>query len=225
MSASRLGTIAGLVGPGLFVLVFLVEGWTRPGYSPLTDYVSALSLGPRGWVQVTNFVVVGLCLLAFAAALRREFPTGTASRAGPVLFAVIALGLLLSGPFVMDPVGTPRDAMSLHGLVHGILGGVVFLLMPVVPFVYLRRLGREPGLAWLWWPTLLLGAFIAVADIVFTVATKVPSLVVASAAWAGLLQRLVLVPFLAWVALLAIGLLRRPAPRDRSVRTSVSAGA
>ncbi|MGC3995712.1 MAG: DUF998 domain-containing protein [Propionicimonas sp.] len=209
MSTTRPGLVAGVAGPSLFVVVLLLEGWLRPGYSPLAEYVSALSLGPRGWIQVVSFVVTGACLLWFAAALAREFPTGAASRAGPVLVGIIGACLLLSGPFVMDPAGTPTGAMTTHGLVHGILGAIVFLLMPVVPFVLLRRLGREPTLHGLWWPTLVLGVFIAVADVVFTVATKVPTLAAATAPWAGLLQRLVLVPFMAWVLLLATGLLRR----------------
>ncbi|HEX6236677.1 MAG TPA: DUF998 domain-containing protein [Acidimicrobiales bacterium] len=48
------GGAAGAVG---FVMVFLVDGATRPGYSPARHPVSALSLGSRGWVQVTSFVV------------------------------------------------------------------------------------------------------------------------------------------------------------------------
>ena len=44
----RLGSVAGITTPVLFVAVFLVEGWLRPGYQPLSMFVSELSLGPRG---------------------------------------------------------------------------------------------------------------------------------------------------------------------------------
>ncbi len=43
---------SGVIGSALFVAVFLLEGWIRPGYNPLAEYVSALSLGGRGWVQI-----------------------------------------------------------------------------------------------------------------------------------------------------------------------------
>ncbi|MBE1484431.1 putative membrane protein [Plantactinospora soyae] len=56
----------GAVAPGLFILVFLVDGATRAGYDPTYHPVSALSLGPRGWIQITNFVLTGLLLLGFA---------------------------------------------------------------------------------------------------------------------------------------------------------------
>ncbi len=205
----RIGGWAGVIGPSLFVLVFLIEGWLRPGYGPAADYVSALSLGARGWVQVANFLIVGACLLLFTAAVSREFPQGAASRAGPILLTSIGTGLLLSGPFVMDPAGTPPAAMTWHGLIHGVLGGIVFVLMPVVCFVHLKRFGRDPRWQGLWRATLVLGTLTAVADLVFTVATKVPALVTVSAPWAGLLQRLVLIPFMAWVVVFASGLLRR----------------
>src|SRR2546428_14086943 len=57
---------AGVVGPLLFIAVFLIEGATRPGYNPWRMYVSQLGTGPGGWVQVVNFLVCGALGLAFA---------------------------------------------------------------------------------------------------------------------------------------------------------------
>jgi hypothetical protein len=96
--ARRVGAWAGVVGLSVFVLVFLVEDWARPKYNPAADYVTALALGERGWVQVTSFFIVGVCLLLFTAAASREFPSGAASRTGPILLGCIGAGLLLSGP-------------------------------------------------------------------------------------------------------------------------------
>jgi len=78
-----------------------------------------------------------------------------------------------------------------------------------VCFVYLRRFAHDASWRGLWPVTLVLGAMAAVADVVFTLATKVPALVTLTAPWAGLLQRLVLIPFMVWVAVFASGLLRR----------------
>jgi hypothetical protein len=30
----------GVIGPVLFVLVFMIDGWRRPGYDPMTMFVS-----------------------------------------------------------------------------------------------------------------------------------------------------------------------------------------
>ena len=57
--------MTGWIGAGgavLFVLVLLVDGWTRPGYSPVRQPVSALALGPRGWIQAASFMVCGAAI-------------------------------------------------------------------------------------------------------------------------------------------------------------------
>src|SRR5262245_19979914 len=54
--------IIGVVGPLLFIVVFLLEGATRSGYDPVRYPVSSLSIGTRGWIQAANFLMVGLSL-------------------------------------------------------------------------------------------------------------------------------------------------------------------
>ena len=81
----------------------------RPGYSPIGMQVSELSLGPRGWIQVTNFLIFGTLFLVFVRAVRWEFPTGKASKAGSIILAIIAFSYLVSGPFVMDRRVMPTD--------------------------------------------------------------------------------------------------------------------
>ena len=60
MDRRQLATWAGMVGPTLFVAIFMLEGWLRPGYNSRGMYVSELALGPRGWIQGVNFVVFGV---------------------------------------------------------------------------------------------------------------------------------------------------------------------
>ena len=67
---TRLLIACGAIGPLLFILVFLVEGATRPSYSAWRNFVSTLSLGNQGWEQITNFLVCGLLVLCFAVGLR-----------------------------------------------------------------------------------------------------------------------------------------------------------
>ena len=69
-----------MIAPVLFVAVFTIEGSLRVGYDPISSYVSELSLGPRGWIQIANFVVFGALVLVFAsgvAASRVQFGCGT----------------------------------------------------------------------------------------------------------------------------------------------------
>jgi hypothetical membrane protein len=208
----------GAVGPPLFVLVFLVDGASRSGYDPAYHPVSALSLGERGWLQITNFVVTGLLLLGFAAGVRRALRTGRGATWGPPLIGVYALSLLLSGPFVMDPMrgyppGTPPGPggePSWHHTLHDVFGTVVFLSLPVACFVLAGWFATRPARrGWTW----------------YSVATRFAGLgllVAFSAAWeadyrgTGLLQRVMIVVGWTWVTLLALRLRADTTQRART---------
>lgn len=73
---------AGVIGPLLFIVVFLFEGATRPGYNAWRMFVSQLATGPGGWVQVANFLVFGSLMLVFALGLRLSIK-GRADRSEP----------------------------------------------------------------------------------------------------------------------------------------------
>ncbi len=205
----RLAGWAGMVGSALFVAVFTVEGWLRPGYNPLEMFISAVSLGPRGWVQIANFIILGLLLALFTWGVAREFRTGKASRGGVILLAIIALLFIVSGPFVMDPAGTPQSQASVHGTIHGLAGGIIFLLMPISIFVFLRRFRVDPGWRSLRVWTLVLGIIEAAAVLIFIIVSKAPDLQNALTGWLGLIQRTALVPFMVWLFVFALGLLKR----------------
>jgi hypothetical protein len=206
INQSLLTTWAGMIGPVLFVAIFTLEGWLRPGYEPLSMYVSALSLGPRGWIQIVNFTVFGTLMLVFTRAVAAEFQSGKASRGGLILLTIIATCYMLSGPFVMDPAGTLRNQMTIHGTLHGIFGGLVFSLMPVSCFVFLRRFREDPKWQFLQGWTLALGTISAIGVILLTIATKLPDTQNIFTAWLGLIQRTAIVPFMIWLFVFALGL-------------------
>jgi hypothetical membrane protein len=216
----------GAVGAPLFVVVLLIEGATRPGYSPMRHPGSLLSLGDRGWVQITNFLVTGLLMLAFAVGLRRALDSGPGSRWGPVLLAGFGSGLLAAGVFVADPLlgyppGTPSspDAnVSWHGTLHNFAGLVAFASLSAACFVLARRFAAQStGRGW--------AVYCAVTGVAI-----VACFVAASAAFSqqvnalaelgGLFQRAAIVLGWGWVALLATRLLATLAHQGASVPVS-----
>jgi hypothetical protein len=202
----RLAAWAGIIGPALFVAVFTMEGWLRPGYEPLSTYISALSLGSRGWIQMVNFVVLGVLLLLFTRGVAAEFQTGKASRWGLILLTIIAILFIVSGPFVMDPTGTPLNQTTVHGTIHGLAGGIIFILMPISCFVFLRRFRVDQNWQSLQWWTLALGTIIAAAVVLLTISSKLPEVQNIFKDWLGLIQRFIIVPFMLWVFIFALGL-------------------
>ncbi len=175
-----------------------------------SNYVSALSLGPRGWVQITNFMVSGIFMLVFSRGVSIVFRNENRSQAGPVLLGIVSAGMFISGPFVMDPAGTLPAQASLHGLVHGITGSIVFLLFPTSCLVCYRAMRTRPHRkAFATW-TLIIGILLATTLIIFISATKIPGSQFIDTHWFGVLQRLVLIPFMFWVFTFAVALYKRP---------------
>jgi hypothetical membrane protein len=144
--------LCGIIGPLLFIVVFLIEGATRPGYNALQTQVSYLALSNQGWEQIANFIVCGLLCIAFAVGLRRIWRTGRASVWGPLLVGLFGLCLVIAGVFVTDPgdgypPGAPLNGMpqTWHGWVHGINGAVFFLVvLPAMCFVLASRFAADP---------------------------------------------------------------------------------
>jgi len=209
MNRRRIAALAGVVGPAVFVATFTAEGLLRPGYDPLRMYISALSLGQRGWIQIANFIVLGVLLFVFARGVAAEFTAGKASRGGLLLLTLLSLLFMVSGPFVMDPEGTPPSQATIHGTIHGIAGGLVFLLMPITCIVYLRRFRADGNWQLLRRWTLVLGTIEVVGVLVFTIVSKSPVLAPAFENWLGLIQRVALVPFMLWLFVFALELLKR----------------
>lgn len=200
---------AGIIGSSLFLLVFTIEGFFRPGYDPLSTFVSALSLGPRGWIQITNFLLFGTLLFLFTRRIADKFKTGKASKGGLVLLTIISVCYFFSGPFVMDPTGTTLAQSTVHGTIHGLLGAIVFMLMPISCFVYLRRFWSDPEWKSMKWWTLILGIISSIGTILLTITSKSSHLAAQFSPWFGLIQRTSIVPFMVWIFVFALNFLKK----------------
>lgn len=200
---------AGILGPILFVTIFTIEGWLRSGYEPSRMFVSELSLGSRGWIQNANFIVFGLLFLAFTCSVAAEFHNGKASQGSIILLTIIAFCYLAFGFFVMDPVSTPRAEWTFSGILHALLGEVVLVLMPVSCFVFWRRFNKDAMWRFLQWWTFVLGTIIAIASFLTIVSMNIQNVQKALNEWLGLIQRFSIVPYMIWLFIFALGLLRR----------------
>ena len=207
---AKIAALAGMLGPLLFVVTFSVEGWLRPGYDARRMFISALSLGPRGWIQIVNFLFLGVALFVFSRGVAAAFREGKASRAGHVLLTIIAVALFASGPFVMDPMGTVREAMTVHGILHNIFGAFVFSLTPVTCFVFWRRFRTDESFRSLRTWTLVAGIVTTLAVVLLRIATpRPPGPGNALTSFTGVIQRTEAVTFFAWVFTFARALYRR----------------
>src|SRR5688572_21747687 len=140
---TRVGSLAGIVGPVLFAAVFWIEGALRPGYDWRSMFVSELALGPRGFIQIANFLVFGTAVILFASALRIDLRSRGLSGAAGICFIIVGAAIFLAGPFVMDPVTVPRSEMTFSGRGHAVSGATVFLGWPVFLWVFANTARKD----------------------------------------------------------------------------------
>jgi hypothetical membrane protein len=211
---------AGVAGPLLFVVVFLIEGLTRPGYSAWRHYVSQLATGDGGWMQVVNFLLCGTLVLAFAIGLRQALRGSRGSIGAPVLIASFAVALLLAGVFVTDPaLGYPVGAAqvhTVHGMIHGLAGLAAFSLLPAAGFVMAWHFAADPA-SHRW---AVYSAAIGVLIFVCFVASTTVSTMDAVGTWpnapTGFLQRIAIIGGWTWIAMVAVHLIREDESKNRS---------
>ncbi len=204
--ALRLLLAAGVIGPALFVVVLLVEGATRPGYSAWHQFGSELELSSQGWEQVANFLMCGLLCIAFAAGLRWALGRGKGAIAGPVALAIFGAALIAAGIFKTDPglgypPGVPAPSSPTpHGVVHALAGLFAFVSLGVACFALARRFAGDAR--WRGWAaySILTGIVVVLSLVV----SNVPSM----QEYTGLIQRIGIIAGWTWIILLAARLVR-----------------
>jgi len=190
-----LAAVSGMAGAVLFVAAFTIQAWMYPGYSWTAMFVSELSLGPHGWIQILNFVLTGALVLMFGRGLRAYFSAGAASLAGPLLVQCMGVCLMVSGPYTTDPSALSGPPTT-HGLVHGIFGALFFTLAPVCCFVFYRRFRSDPA----WRPlagwTLAAGVLLSLGIAMLKISQQPGT---GLFEWKGLVQRILLVTIMGWI--------------------------
>lgn len=136
----------GPIGSILFIIMFLIEGATREGYSPFRFPISSLSIGDLGWIQITNFIISGSLIFLFAFGLRNALLLSKDSKWIPRLIGAVGLGLIGAGIFSSDPVfGYPMTEplaiaqFTIHGHLHDFFSIFVFVCLPITCFKYRKR--------------------------------------------------------------------------------------
>ena len=202
------GVLAGVV----YVLVAGIQEATRTGFDPTRDDVSLLSNGPTGWIQIVNFVLTGLMVVAAAIGVRRAIAGERGGTWGPILLGGYGVGLIAAGAFVADPAfgfpaGAPAGAapMSWHGTAHVFSGAIGFVALIAACFVFARRFAATGRRGWAVYSAvtgiLFAAGFVGIATGSGSVPTTLAFTAAVLIAWA-------------WVAALSVHLYRSVSPRN-----------
>ena len=199
----------GAVAGPLFVLVALVIGSFRNRYDQLRLPISLLAVGNYGWIQIANFLMCGVSMIALALGTRRIL-TGRGSTSGPLLIATVGLGLVGAGLFPTDPGrgfpprGQAEPGPTLHGHLHDVFSLGVFAGLPSTMFVLARYLSDRGAHGWSRCSTIC-GVTLATGFAVILVAFNTE---VWLADIAGLIQRLWVAIGFGFLGLVAVRLVR-----------------
>jgi len=143
-----------LAGP-LYVVVGLAQVLLRQGFDVRRHALSLLSNGSPGWIQIANFIVCGILVIAGAIGLRRALKGDRGGTWAPILLAVYGIGLIGAGIFIADPSagfppGTPMQTkgISTSGLLHFVFGGIGFYALIAASFVLARKFSALGQTGW-----------------------------------------------------------------------------
>ena len=94
---------AGMIAGPFFIVVSLVQAFTRTGFDWIRHPASLLSLGGLGLIQIANFVITGALFIACAVGLKRILTVGVGRKWLTPLFVLVGVAFIMGGVFVADP--------------------------------------------------------------------------------------------------------------------------
>src|SRR5262249_47796206 len=151
--STRWQLLAGVIAAPLFFIVALAQAFTRPGFELTRHFLSQLSAGDLGWLQMANFIVVGALYVLCAAAMGRVMSGGRGATWGPRLIALFGVCIIAAGVFLADPangcpVGAADAELSWHGMAHGLAALSAGLALTAATFVFAARFLAQKRRPW-----------------------------------------------------------------------------
>ena len=205
--AVRLCIWAGIMIPFLFVLIFSLAGFLKPTY--LAQPISYLELGANGWLQRTNFIILGLFLILFTVGLSQRM--NSLIKRMPLRVST-GLLLLVGLAFVNDGVFTPAAPGEIQNVVHAVLHGVgfevIFFSLPIACLIIGWQLRKRASWRTYGWYSLMTGCITVIPALFVVVSSFTPaSSGTQSPSFVGLINRIFVVEALAWYVITGIRLL------------------
>ena len=203
---TRLLAFCGVAGPVLFTAAWMASSLRQTGYSAAKVQLSGLAaMNARDpQIMIAGFIGLGVCSVAFGAALDRVAVTGSA---GPWLVKSAGVATVAAGLFRRDHmllVGPGFAGESWHNQVHDLVSGVGYAAMIAAPLVLARPFRHDPDWVALSRPLAVLALISTAAVVLFASRAVEP--------WNATVQRVAIsLPLAAGMLMAARMLSLRPA--------------
>jgi hypothetical protein len=202
----RLGLWAGIIGPILFVTVFLLDGLLKPDYT--NQPISYLEIGANGWIQCANFIILGLLLILFAFGFFQRM--NPLIKRLPLLISTVLLflvGLAFVNVGVFIPAA-PQEAQNVvHAVLHSIGFETIFFSLPIASLILGWHLRKTPAWRGYGWYAII-ASFITVIPAIFVLFSFfAPSGGTQPSLFVGIINRIFVIEALAWYVVMGIRML------------------
>jgi len=132
----------------------------EPEFAPSWRMISEYELGGYGWMMRLAFFSLALATIALWLAVRPHVQT-LGGKLGLGLLVVSAMGIVLGGSFLTDPITTAPSSWTTSGTLHTVGGALMILLSPLATTLVSWSLARHNpawrhAVPWLFWPALLI---------------------------------------------------------------------
>jgi hypothetical protein len=202
-TSTRWLSALGLLGVAVFTAATLALHFVQADRSPLQVAISYYVHGRHGWLTTLGLLALGLGSLALTMALSVQ---RTRSRIGLILLGVWSAGVVVGGIFAADPPGNWDRPPTASGAIHGLAAMIALAALPAAA-VFLTRSFRQdarwrPFQSVLNWLCLAVvtGYAVFIASLMPVFIRPGPPILL------GLIERILLLSCLAWLAAVAIGL-------------------
>lgn len=150
---------AGVAAGPIFIVVAVAHALARDGYSITKHPTSLLSNGDLGWIQIANFITVGILFAACGFGIGRALTSGPGRTWVGLLYIVFGAALIGAGIFVTDPAlgfprGTPEGVgdpatWSTSGTLHAFMPFTAFLAIAAAFLIMARRFATQKQCGWM----------------------------------------------------------------------------
>jgi hypothetical membrane protein len=178
-----LAAIGGVAGPALFTGAWVISSLRQPGHSPAEVQLSGLAAVDAAdpQIMIAGFVALGTLSAGLGAALVRLTRPQPAGAWLVVIggAATVAAGIFRRDHMLLTSAGFAGE--SWHHQLHDLVSGMAYGAMVTAPLVLARRFRRQPAMAAVVRPVVVLWVLSAATLAVFASRAVEP--------WNGLVQR------------------------------------
>jgi hypothetical membrane protein len=146
--------LCGILAGPFYIVLAILQILIRPGFDITRHSLSLMSNGDLGWIQISNFFITGLLIIAAAGGIRNLLKDSVGGKWGPMMLALYGIGLIAAAFFKADPMGgfppgsSGMNVITTSGILHLVSGSVGFIGLIAACFIFARRFYKREEKNW-----------------------------------------------------------------------------